>query len=241
MQTIKKKNIANYYQLIVKQFSYSLKIIFANKFIYFTGAAVIFFFVVTIVNFLSNSNAQVYNTFYILLFPGILLIFYPTTFGIQNDEDSRMLENIFAIPNYRYKVWLPRLVMIYLIVYVMLIILALLSSVILVPVPVFSMVYELMFPIFFLGSLAFALSTIVRNGNGTAVIMVIIGLVFWISSGILDESSWNIFLNPFDIPDNMSEAIWETVIFSNRLYLISGTILCLLTGLFNLQKREKFM
>ncbi|MBU0473604.1 MAG: hypothetical protein KKF62_05530 [Bacteroidetes bacterium] len=241
MHTDKKKNIVNFYELILKQFSYSLKIIFANKFIYFTGAAVIFFLLVTVINFLSNSNAQVFNTFYILLFPGILLIFYPTTFGIQNDEDSRMLENIFAIPNYRYKVWLPRLVMIYLIVYIMLLILAVISSVILVSVPIFSMVYELMFPIFFLGSLAFALSTIVRNGNGTAVIMVVIGLIFWISAGILQESAWNIFLNPFDIPNSMSEAIWETVIFNNRLYLLSGTIICLLAGLFYLQKREKFM
>jgi hypothetical protein len=241
MQILNKKDIANFYNLIVNQFRYSLKIIFANKFIYFTGAAIIFFLLVTTINFFSNVNAQIYNTFYILLLPGILLIFYPTTFGIQNDDDSRMLENIFAIPNYRYKVWLPRLLMIYFIVYLMLLVLALISSVILVPVPVFSMVYELMFPIFFLGSLAFALSTVIRNGNGTAVIMVVLGLVFWISAGILDESAWNIFLNPFDIPDNMSEAIWETVIFSNRLYLLSGTIICLLAGLFNLQKREKFM
>ena len=77
MQRLKKKNIVNFYELLIKQFSYSLKIIFANKFIYFTGAAVIFFFLVTVINFFSNVNAQIYNTFYILLFPGILLIFYP--------------------------------------------------------------------------------------------------------------------------------------------------------------------
>ena len=236
-----KKIILNLIEIIAKQFSYSLKIIFANKFIYFLFAAVAFFILVVVINLFSDGNAEKADVYYTLLFPGILLIFYPTTFGIQNDEDSRMLENIFAIPNYRYKVWLPRLIMIYILVFVLLIFLTMLSSISLIPVPIFEMVYELMYPIFFLGSLAFALSTLVKNGNGTAVVMVIIGLIFWISAGILDESAWNIFLNPFDVPRNMSETIWENVSTNNRLYLMAGTIISLLLGLFNLQNREKFI
>lgn len=232
------KNISD---VITKLFRYSLRIIFANKFIYFLLAAVIFFLLVLIIHLFSTSNADVAEVYYILLFPGLLLIFYPSSFGIQNDEDSGMLENIFAIPNYRYKVWLPRLAMIYVLVFLLLITLTAVSSIAFIMVPIFYMVFQLMFPIFFLGSLAFALSTIVRNGNGTAVVMVIIGLVFWISSGILRDSEWNIFLNPFDLPDDISEAIWETVITNNRLYLFAGTILSILWGLFNLQKREKFI
>ena len=205
------------------------------------SAAFIFFLIVAVINLFAVSNADIGDVYYLLLFPGILLIFYPATFGIQNDEDTGMLENIFAIPNYRYKVWLPRLVMIYILVFCLLLALSLLSSFALVPVPLFEMVYELMFPIFFLGSLAFAMSTVVRNGNGTAVVVIIIGLVFWISAEPLEGSAWNLFLNPFEVPRDMNESIWATVITTNRLYLLSGTILCLLLGLFNLQKREKFM
>ena len=85
-------------------------------------------------------------------------------------------------------------------------------------------------------------STIIRNGNGTAVVMIIIGIGFWISAGILDESPWNIFLNPFAPPPNeMNEVVWEGVIFKNRIYLLSGTIIALLYGLMNLSKREKFV
>lgn len=236
-----KNNILNLIEIITKQFSYSLKIIFANKFIYFLLAAIAFFIFVVVLHLFSDGNVEIADVYFTLLFPGILLIFYPTTFGIQNDEDSRMLENIFAIPNYRYKVWLPRLIMIYILVFLLLIFLTMLSSISLTPVPIFEMVYELMYPIFFLGSLAFALSTIVKNGNGTAVVMVIIGLLFWISVGILYESAWNIFLNPYDIPNNMSETIWENVSMNNRLYLMAGTLMSLLLGLFNLQNREKFI
>ena len=233
--------IKNSVDIIIKQFNYSLRIIFANKFVYFFLAAVIFFLLVSVIHLFSDSNAEVSDVYYLLLFPGLLLIFYPAAFGIQNDDDSRMLENIFAIPNYRYKVWLPRLAMIYLLVFLLLVFLTVLSSFIFIIVPVIVMVYQLMFPIFFLGSLAFALSTVIRNGTGTAIVMIVIGMLFWISSGILENSEWNIFLNPFDLPDEISEAIWETVISNNRIYLLTGTILSILLGLFKLQKRERFI
>jgi len=235
------KKLKNITIVSVKMFRYSLRIIFANKFIYFLLAAVLFFLVVLTIRLFNSSSTDIDDVFSLLIFPGLLLVFYPASFGIQNDEDSGMLENIFAIPNYRFKVWLPRLAMMYVLVFVLLILLAAFSSISLVEVPIFEMVFQLMFPIFFLGSLSFALSTVVRNGNGTAVVMVIIGLIFWISGGVLEDSQWNIFLNPFDLPDDISETIWETVITNNRLYLFAGTILTILWGLFNLQKREKFI
>lgn len=220
---------------------YNLKIIFANKFIFFLLAAVGFFLLVAIVNLFSDSNPTEGSVFYTLLFPGILLIFYPTAFGIQNDLDARMLEILFGIPNYRYKVWLVRLALIYVVVFVILIGLAFLAGLAMVSVPVMEMVYKLMFPIFFLGGLSFMVSTLVRNGNGTAVVMVVIGVAFWISSGILEASKWNIFLNPFQMPSDINEAVWMDITLKNRIYLLVGTVLVLLYGLLNLQKREKFV
>jgi len=225
----------------VKLFRYNIKIIFANKFIYFLLAAVIFFLLVTVINLFSNDSPTESTVYYLLLFPGILLIFYPSAFGIQNDVDTRMIEIIFGIPNYRYKVWLVRIILIYIIVYINLLVLSFLCGLALVQVPVFEMVFQLMFPIFFLGSLAFMFSTLIRNGNGTAVVMVIIGLAFWIASGILGNSKWDIFLNPFQIPSDINEAIWAGIALDNRIFLFVGTIIWILYGLLNLQKREKFI
>ena len=233
-----KKNIT----LVWKTVRYNLKIIFANKFIYFVLAAVAIFLLITIINlFDPDSNPNVALVYYWLLVPGILLIFYPAVFGIQNDADSRMLEILFGIPNYRYKVWLVRLVVIYVVVYFMLLLLALLSSLALVTFNIFGMVYQLMFPIFFLGCLAFMFSTLVRNGYGTAVFLVVIGIVFWILSGALMESKWNLFLNPFRVPEDVSELVWEDILFKNRIYQLVGIVIFILSGLLNMQKREKFI
>ena len=236
-----KRHFQNSNDITVKLIRYNLKIIFGNRFIFFLIAAVLFFLFVTTITLFEDSNPTEGSVYYLLIFPGLLLVFYPTTFGIQNDVDARMIEILFGIPNYRYKVWLVRMVLIYFVVFVILLGLSFLSGFALVAVPVFEMVYQLMFPIFFLGSLAFMFSTLIRNGYGTAVVMVVIGLAFWISSGILENSKWNIFLNPFQIPSEMNEAIWMDLTLNNRLYLVAGTIIALLYGLLNLQKREKFI
>jgi hypothetical protein len=97
---------------------YNLKIIFAGRFFWFLLAAFaffLFFAIQTVWNRGALSEGTVYN---LLIFPGILLIFYPSVFGIQNDEDARMLEILFGIPNYRYKVWLVRLILIYALIFI---------------------------------------------------------------------------------------------------------------------------
>jgi hypothetical protein len=57
----------------------------------------------------------------------------------------------------------------------------------------------------------------------------------------LRKSQWNVFLNPYDLPNNINEATWTIITLKNRITLITGTILFLLAALYNLQKREKFM
>ncbi|MBU8921108.1 MAG: hypothetical protein KOO63_04730 [Bacteroidales bacterium] len=233
-------NIRDDLNLLIKFSRYNLKIVFSNKFFYFLLAAFIFFLGVTaIILFSGDSDPDIADVYDLLLFPGILLIFYPTAFGIQNDVDTRMIEILFGIPNYKYKVWISRMALIWFIVFVFLVILTLLSMVAIVPVPLVQMVFQMMFPIFFLGCLSFMFSTLIRNGNGTAVVMVTIGMAFWIAAEPLSQSKWNIFLNPFN--DHSNQAVWASTILKNRIYLSVGSILSMLYGMLNLQKREKFI
>ena len=220
---------------------YNLKIIFANKFIWFLLAALGFFIMVTLITLFNGRMMTSGTIFSLLLYPGLLLIFYPTAFGIQNDEDTRILEILFGIPDYRYKVWLVRLILIFLLVFVVLLILSMFCSWALVNFTSIDMAYYLILPIFFMGSLAFLLSTLIRNGIGTAVVMVIIGIVFTSLADAIEHSKWNVFLNPFNMPQDISEAAWLTVVHDNHVMLIVGIILTMLAGLLSLQRREKFI
>ncbi len=194
------------------------------------------------VNSVLNQETITEGTIYeLLIFPGILLIFYPSVFGIQNDDDSRMLEILFGIPNYRYKVWLVRLVMIYSLVFFIILLFAWLASILLYDINTLEMSYQLMFPVVFMGSMAFMFSTLIKNGNGTAVIMVLIGVALIVLGDILARTQWNVFLNPFSIPNNMNEVLWQGLISKNRIFLGVGMLVFILYGLYNLQKRERFV
>ena len=163
------------------------------------------------------------------------------TFGIQNDVDAGILEILFGIPDYRYKVWLVRLVLVFVLISLILIGFAALSYIFLAPISILEMTWQIMFPVSFLGSMAFMFSTIIKNGNGTAVVMVILGVLALILSDTLNRTMWNIFMNPFNVPRNMNEMVWEGIALNNRIFLAVGAVVFVLYGLFNLQKREKFI
>jgi len=232
------KNIIN---IITKIFRYNLKIMFANWFIIFLLIAIAIFLIWTILTVVnSESNPTEGSVYTLLFFTGVLLIAYPTIFGIQNDVDTRMIEILFGIPNYRYKVWLIRIAIIYFVVFGMLLILGFFSSISMVTFPLFYMVFQLMFPIFFLGCLAFMFSTIIRDAIGTAVVMIIIIVFFLLINEVLPPQ-FRLFINPFTVPSDVNEAIWAEATLNNRIYLFVGTIIAILFGLLNLQKREKFV
>lgn len=231
----------SYLLLLYKLITYNVKVIFANKFVYFVVASFLFFaFIITIAIFDDPdfNEAVIYG---FLVFPGLLLIFYPMAYGIQNDDDSKMLETIFGIPNYRYKVWLVRFVLAVGVAFVILLVLGSIANFTLYRFNLLPMVGQVLFPIIFLSSLAFMLSTLIKNGNGTAIVIVIVSFIFFVFAKPLEYNVYNVFLNPFSEPREMSEFIWHNIIFKNRLYLIVASALCLLYGMFNLQFREKFV
>jgi hypothetical protein len=220
---------------------YNLRIIFANKFIWFLAGSVIFYLGLSVIYVFSNDVSRMDDLYGVYLFSGLLLVFYPSVFGIQNDQDARTIEILFGIPNYRYKVWLVRITLIFVIAFLIMLVFTFLSSVLIVKFSFINMTVQVMLPVLFLGMMAFMLSTVVRNGNGTAVIMIIFGLLFMILSDFLRKSQWNIFLNPYDSPYDINETTWALITLKNRIILITGTIIFLFTALLNLQKREKFM
>lgn len=220
---------------------YNMRIIFGGKFIYFVLAAFIFFLVFGTVIALDSNVMRIEHIYGLLAFPAILLVFFPSVFGIQSDADQRTLEIIFGIPDYRYKVWLVRYVMILFLVFLLLFPFAGIAWWALISFPVLPMILHLMVLVLLVSSLGFCLSTVVKNGNATAVIMVVLGLAFLILADEMDESKWNIFLNPFHMPGDINEIVWNEIVRQNRIIMGALSTVMILVGLLNLQKREKFL
>ncbi len=234
-------NIANFFDLVYKMINYNLRIIFANRFTWFLAGSVLFYLGLSVIYVFSNDVSQAEDLYGVFIFSGILLVFYPSVFGIQNDQDARTIEILFGIPNYRYKVWTVRIFLIFTIAFLIMLVFTSASSALIIKFRVFSMTSQVMIPVIFLGMMAFMLSTVIRNGNGTAVVMIIFGLFFLILSDGLRKSQWNVFHNPYNLPSDVNETAWALITLKNRIALVTGIILFFLAGLYNLQKREKFM
>lgn len=231
----------NAFILIGRLIKYNLKIIFAGRFFLFLLAALAFYIFFMVVSVLDNVELNMSHIYELTFFPAILLIFYPVVFGIQKDEDARMLEVLFGIPDYRYKVWLVRLILIFTQIFVFLVLFAALGSWLLYPINPARLAFQLLFPVCFLGSLSFLFSTWIRNGNATAVIMVLLGIGLTIFSEILENTFWNIFLNPYDPERGFSPLAWQKIVLKNRIFLSVGTLVFILAALLNLQKRERYI
>jgi hypothetical protein len=225
-----------------KLFRANLKLIFAQHFIYFLIAALTSFILITLIIVLNSETMPTPATIYgLLLFPGMLLIFYPCTYGIQLDLDAGMLETLFGIPNYRYKVWLIRLGIAYLVVAFILLLLAGISHYFIASIPVFKMVFHLLFPLLFLGSLAFLFATLTRSGHGAAVLIIVFGFGLWLFYDTLQNTRWNLYHNPFTESSSLNPITLNEITFYNRAIMLAGAIIAVLWGLLNLQRREKFM
>jgi hypothetical protein len=233
--------VNQFVRIVPSLVKYNIKVIFAGKFIWFILAALLFLLLFMFQSAWNKTDITESLIYSLLLFPSMLLVFYPSVFGIQNDEDARILELLFGIPNYKYKVWAVRLLIIYIAIFFILILFSYISVILLYPINPVEMSFQLMFPILFYGNLAFMFSTITRSGNGTAVIMIVLAVAILSLQDFQGNTYWNILLNPFAMPRNMLPVIWESIMLKNRLLLIVGSVVWLMTGLMYLQKREKFL
>ena len=220
-----------------------MRIIFSGKFIWFllVGLVLFFFLMYTAAaRGTSLSDGMVYSQ---LIIPGLLLVFYPSCFGIQNDADHRILELLFGIPNYMYKVWLFRLFMIYVEVYLILVVYAFLARILLYPVSPFLMAAQLMIPVMLFGNMAFLYSTLIRNGNAAAVLSVLTVIVALVLSNVemVENKMWDVTINPYEEPENINAAIWGLILLKNRLMMVIAGIIFLMSGLLGLQNRGKFL
>lgn len=227
--------------LTIQMIKYNVRIIFGNKLLYFLIASFLIFIAIVVGNLAAGETLWAEDGFTLLLFIGVLIVFYPITYAIQSDKDARTLEIIFGIPDYRYRVWLLRLGMVFLLAFVMLILLGFLLQISLIEAQMFSVIMQVMYPLVFLGTFTFLITTLVKSGNAAAVIIIIICMALLISSEFFENKYYNVFFNPLAVPDNTNQIVWEGLTLKNHIFLVVGGLISLLGGLYNLQGREKFL
>ncbi len=220
---------------------YNFKILFGGRYIIFMLLSLILFCYLLFNSAYSGIALTEVIVYQNLIFPSLLLIFYPATYGIQRDEESKILEIFFCIPNYMYKVWLLRLLFVFIACYINVLLFSYFAHLLLCPVEIFPMAYNVMFVVIFFGSLAFYLSTFIKSGNGVAVVLLgLFGLIVYIGSTYAN-TMWNVMLNPYNEPTDIHPDIWLSTITNSKLLLGCVSAVLILISLTNLRRRESLL
>jgi len=220
---------------------HNIRIIFGSRFVYFILSAILFYIIIILINLADRNAPSETGFYYILILPAIIVILYPAAFGVQIDKDIRTLEVLFGVPDYRYKVWLLRILLVNCIAFFVILFLSFISHFLIVDIRIFKMAGQLMFPAFFCSTLAFMLSTVFKNGTAAAVVLVLVLIIFLLLGDEFANRVWMLYLNPFETSDSLGEETWQKIIIRNRIYISVASLLFLIYGLFNLQKRESFL
>ena len=83
-------------------------------------------------------------------------------------------------------------------------------------------------------SILFEISFPVEKNN-------ILGFFLTIFSEIVEDTLWDIFLNPFGSPRQYTEMAFQQIVWKNRVFLSVGSLVFILGALLNLQNREKYI
>ena len=97
-----------------------------------------------------------------------------------------------------------------------------------------------MFPSAFLSSIGFMLATLLRCGNGTAAVLLIVGFGCWILEEGVGGTRWSIYLNPFE-RSSADYLAYGTEVYYSRAYLLVGLGVAILLALLRLRRRECFV
>ena len=88
---------------------YSAGQVFAGRFVWFLLLAVVLFLAIAVIYTASEKVPPGPDlVYYFLLPPAVVLVIYPSAYSVQSEVDAGMVETLFGIPDYRYKVWLAR-------------------------------------------------------------------------------------------------------------------------------------
>ena len=95
---------SNFLNLVWKMVSYNLRIIFANKFIWFLTGSVVFYLGLSVIYVFANNVSKMEDLYGVFLFSGLLLVFYPAVLVFRMTWMPELLRSFseYLITDIRY-------------------------------------------------------------------------------------------------------------------------------------------
>ena len=221
----------------------SARIVFHRKLLFMVaGIAVYYGILYALAVFRPDEGFTANKALYVLVeIPGAVLAIYLAMDLVAGERDRRTLETLFSTATSHYGIWTMRMVAVYVVLLATLLGMSAVAYFLFAEFPFVLGGFNAFAPAFLLVNLTFFFSVLCKSSNTAGMISlgVIIGVL--LSAEALQETYYFLFLNPFNLPLGIDDAVWAEMVLLNRLALLLGGGLLLFLGLRRMAHRERLL
>lgn len=217
----------------------NLKIVFGRKAIWIFLGMLIYVVIVCLIAVKSEDQVSVTQALPLVVWMPLTLIAVLFSMDIISKErDANLIETLFTVSVSVYRLWIIKFMTLMFSLGLLAVVLIVTTKIVVVDVPVFLALLNVLPPIFFFASLTMFLSVFVKSANAAGMcVTAILGFVFLTSEG-LSQTVVYPYLNPFDKPVNEESFIWVRTLVYNKIAFSLLGLLCFWRSMRRLDRRE---
>ena len=221
----------------------SLKIVFHRKLTFGVLGVLGYYGVLyAILTFLPNDGFSVEDALNVLVqVPMAALAVYLSMDVIASERDRDTLETLFSTASSHYAIWMVRLTSLHGILIVASLAMSSVSYVLFAEFPFILGGLNAAILAYLVANLTFYFAVSVRSSNAAGMLSLGCLLLALMFHSAVEQTLYDPFLNPFNIPGNVDLAVWDDRVLINRVIVISLGALLLYMGLRRMERRERLL
>jgi hypothetical protein len=189
-----------------------------------------------------NEGFSVEQALHILVeAPGTVLAIYLTMDLVAGERDRDTLEILFGTATSHYVTWSIRMFAVLSVLFGVMMCMSVTSYYLFAEFPYGWGGVNAFAPAFFLACVTFLFSIFCRSGNAAAMLALGVLVIVLITTNLLQDTPYFLFLNPMMPPSGVDESVWLENALFNRLGILTLGLLGVFFGLRRMEFREKIL
>ena len=228
---------------VSKLHSLSMRIVFHRKMIFMFGGIVAYYAILyAIAIWRPGEGFSVEQALHVLVeVPGTVLAIYLTMDLVSGERDKDTLEILFSTAISHYTTWAVRIVSICAALFATLMAMSTISYYFFAEFPYVLGGLNAWIPAFFMVGATFLFSVLCRSGNAAGMLAVGLLIAILLSTETFEDTSYYLFLKPFDPPSDLDTSLWVNRVVLNRAGIAILGILFIFLALRRMIEREKLL
>ncbi len=224
-------------------FRLCLKVTFSTRYWFLLVGGFVYFVIIWLMNAFGDGDPygplDVQNM--ILAVPGVFLAILLGMQLVLQERETGTIEVMFAISRSRYRVWLLKALTVYIAIFILQLMLAILTYVTITDFPFLPVLLNSMIPALLFGNMTVLFSIVTRSTNGGALLASIVLFLVFFFQGVLNPGLFYPFLNLQELAQDLPHEEYLRIAVINRLMMLGIAFALLALALRRTNARERLL